>query len=266
MTIRPSAATSTLTSPSPPRRIETRAYAPLNPDLLVDRVMLRAHARSQVENSPLIRACAEGDPVAARALMFGFWPFVSEFEKAIDERARALPIKLLRERYGKEKVRDFFHQAAAAIKDMRDEEGSHAQLWKADARRLGIHNLGWHLTSGVRTLIDETYESSPTHLFDRLAGTEYIAEELSRKLVASPRFTAQFSNGRWTWGDAHLMTHDDPSHLEIDEDLAQACHQSDDRDEIRRDMEASIRRCEEQFFEASVEVLNLLGTSLLQAA
>jgi hypothetical protein len=56
-----------------------------------------------------------------------------------------------------------------------------------------------------------------------LAGTELVAEELSRFLVGSPAFTRLFSRQRWVWGEVHLAPHGDgPSHLDIDIDLARA--------------------------------------------
>jgi hypothetical protein len=69
--------------------------------------------------------------------------------------------------------------------------------------------------------------------FATLAGTEFIAEELSSFLAGSFRFTDLFTRKRWIWGEVHLAPHDHgPSHLEIDLDLARAYAASIDPIEI----------------------------------
>jgi len=72
-----------------------------------------------------------------------------------------------------------------------------------------------------------------------LAGTEFVAEELSAYLTRQPAYLQQFSRKRWIWGEVHLIPHDDgPSHLEIDLDLARA-YSEDDRSAKAR-IEAAI--------------------------
>jgi hypothetical protein len=56
-----------------------------------------------------------------------------------------------------------------------------------------------------------------------LAGTEFIAEELSHFLIESEDFINLFSRRRWVWGEVHVASHDrGPSHLDLDLDLARA--------------------------------------------
>lgn len=226
----------------------------LHDDAVVDQAALRAHARVQVYKSPLLTAAASGDREAARALLIGFWPFVFEFERAIDQMALALPMKPLMARYGRAEIRSYIRSANRAVRDMKEEEGSHAELWRRDSSRLAISDLGWTVTPGVHALIQGAYADDPSSFFCRLAATEYIAEELSRRLCAAEPFTRLFTNERFTWGEAHLQVHEGPSHLMIDEDLARAYHPSDDPSEVRSFMEAEIRRFEELFYNASVDV------------
>lgn len=226
----------------------------LHDDAIVDQAALRAHARVQVYKSPLLTAAASGDREAARALLRGFWPFVSEFERAIDQKALALPVKPLMARYGRAEIRSYIRSANRAVRDMKEEEGSHAELWRSDSTRLAISDLGRTVAPGVHALIQGAYTDDPSSFFCRLAATEYIAEELSRRLCAAESFTRLFANERFTWGEAHLQVHEGPSHLIIDEDLARAYHPSEDVSEIRSFMEAEIRRFEELFYNASVDV------------
>jgi len=66
---------------------------------------LRKAAISMVEGLSLINSTATGDKTAAKALHVGFWPFVYEFELAIDH--RHLPREPLAERHGKNEKRKY---------------------------------------------------------------------------------------------------------------------------------------------------------------
>lgn len=226
----------------------------LHGEALVDQAALRAHARDQVHASPLLSAAAAGEAAAAGALFRGFWPFVFEFERAIDRMAHALPVKPLMARYGRAEICAYMRSANRAVREMKAEEGSHAELWRRDSARIAISDLGWTVAPGVAALVRGAYAKDPCTFFCRLAATEYIAEELSRRLCAAEPFTRLFANRRFTWGEAHLQEHAGPSHLTIDEDLARAYHPSEDAAEVRGFMEAEIRRFAELFYVASVDV------------
>lgn len=182
---------------------------------------LRANAARVVAASSLIRRARDGDRQAVIALKIGFWPFVSEFELAIDQ--QSLPRQQLVDNFGAQRVRRVFTGLARAVRDMKQEEGSHAAHWRKDAQCLGIHHLNDHCVAGVQALVHRSYTRDLPSFFATLAGTEFIAEELSRFLVPSMKFTSLFSRKRWIWGEVHLAPHEDgPSHLEIDLDLARA--------------------------------------------
>lgn len=191
---------------------------------------LRGTARDIVQSSSLIRRGATGDKGAVTALHVGFWPFVREFEIAIDK--HRLPRAPLRTKFGaaseEGRVNLVFAGLAAAVATMKKEEGSHAAHWRKDAEGIGLMTLGGSLVPGVRELIDASYTENLPYFFSVLAGTEFIAEELSAFLTRQPAFTNLFSRKRWVWGDVHLIPHDDgPSHLEIDLDLARAYSDND---------------------------------------
>jgi hypothetical protein len=182
---------------------------------------LRAAARDEVINSSLIFRAREGDRAAAVALHRGFWPFVFEFEHAIDR--HPLPRKPLVERFGIPSVREVFRGLFEAVREMKEEEGSHALHWKKDAECLGIDALEAPTVAGVTELISDSYTTDHPQFFAVLAGTEYIAEELGRHLVHAKPYTSLFSRKRWMWGEVHIEArHLGPSHLEIDLDLARA--------------------------------------------
>jgi len=196
-----------------------------------DFVDLRSRASRLVRGLSLIRHAASGDREAATALKIGFWPFVREFELAIDQ--QLLPRQPLVRKFGDSDVRGIFTGIARAVRDMKEEEGSHAAHWQKDAECLGIDDLGDLRVPGVQALIDCAYVKDLPRFFSMLAGTEFIAEELARYLVDSPDFTALFSRRRWIWGEVHLAAHEDgPSHLEIDLDLARAYSTSGGASEI----------------------------------
>jgi len=174
-----------------------------------------------VSGSSLIRRAFEGDTAAAVALKIGFWPFVSEFEYAIDQ--QSLPRQPLVTRFGERRVRQVFLGIARAVREMKQEEGSHAAHWRKDAQCLGINDLSGPCAPSLNALIERSYTKDLTVFFATLTGTEFIAEELSRFLSRSSRFTGLFSRKRWIWGEVHLAPHDHgPSHFEIDVDLARA--------------------------------------------
>lgn len=237
-------------------------YAFLHAEPVVDRQALRAEARAIVESSALIRACGEGQLDAIHALLVGFWPYVEGFERAIDWQVARMPIKPLINRFGRERVRAFFHEARLTVREMKEEEGSHAALWQRGADQLGVTLGEAEPVDGVKRLLEKAWVSDPMLFFCWLAGTEYIAEELARYLCNSPRFLAVFPGNRWLWGEAHVAEHEGPSHLEIDEDLARAYHASEDSAEVSRDMSEAMRDCEHGFFAAGQDVLS----TLMQAA
>jgi hypothetical protein len=230
-------------------------YALLFADSIVDRQALRAHAREEVSASPLIRACADGDLAAARTLLEGFWPFVQAFEKAIDYQVGRLPIKPLIERFGQQKVRQFFSEARAAVREMHEEEGSHAALWHEGAQGIGATLDVGASAPGVTALLQNAKTADPVEFFCWLAGTEYIAEELAAYLCRSPAFVSLFPGGRWTWGDAHTAEHEGPSHLEIDEDLARAYHAATDPTLVGTALFEKIKRCQQLFGAAANDLL-----------
>lgn len=182
---------------------------------------LRAAARNGVESSSLMRRAARGEKDAAVALHVGFWPFVREFEVAIDK--RRYPPAPLRRKFRRERVHRVFADLAAAVKTMEMKEGSHAAHWRKDAECIGLATLDGPIVPGIRTLIDASYSKDLPCFFSMLAGTEFVAKEISAFLTKRPVYTNLFSRKRWAWGDVHLIPHDDgPSRLEIDLDLARA--------------------------------------------
>lgn len=182
---------------------------------------LRRYAAEVVRHLGLIRRAWQGDRDAAIALKIGFWPFVREFEYAIDQ--QALPRQVLCESFGDRRTRQIFTGIAHAVREMKEEEGSHAAHWLKDAHCLGLERIDGVCVNGVTRLIERSYTRDLPTFFATLAGTEYIAEELARFLVGSTKFTTLFTRRRWVWGEVHLAPHEDgPSHLDIDLDLARA--------------------------------------------
>jgi hypothetical protein len=186
-----------------------------------DLTHLRQSATELVRGLRLLRKARAGDKAAAIALKIGFWPFVQEFELAIDQ--QVLPREPLARKFGEPVMRRVFVRMARAVREMKSEEGSHAAHWRKDAECLGIRELGNDCVPGVQALIDRAYAKHLPSFFAMLAGTEFIAEELARFLIESDDFTNLFSRRRWVWGEVHIAPHDGgPSHLEIDLDLARA--------------------------------------------
>lgn len=225
---------------------------------------LRGLAQAEIAGSPLIRRAASGDRVAAKALHVGFWPFVREFELAIDR--RSLPREPLRQKFehvtgeNKRQVKSIFTGLAREVQQMRQEEGSHAEHWRKDAHECGIPELEAPLIPGVKQLIDSAYVPDLPTFFAVLAGTEFIAEELSAYLVRSSAFTDLFARRRWVWGEVHLIPHDDgPSHLAIDLDLARAYTVSDDA--ARESIEAAVKATIAQFGFAARDVATAFQVS-----
>lgn len=228
------------------RRAERACLRPIGPadwalfhsDDAIDINRLRHHASEVVRSSSLIKRAAAGELEAARALHLGFWPFVREFELAIDK--HQLPRAPLRERFpGRFKA--VFVQMHRAVREMKDEEGSHARHWREAAREIGVTSLEHDMTPAVSELIALSYTENLREFFSVLAGTELIAEELSRFLVASDSFCALFGSERWLWGEIHLLPHDHgPSHLAIDLDLARAYSPTSDIDAIESAVLATI--------------------------
>jgi hypothetical protein len=212
-----------------------------------DHVRVRRFARERLTSLRLIQDAKAGVIGAARALKTGFWPFVREFEIVIDR--REVPREPLVRKFGRENVRATFGRIVRALRQMKLDEGSHAEHWQADARSLGA-GLDGRVSPRVQALIDRAYTEDLPRFFAMLAATEYVAEELSSFLVPSKLFTNLFERKRWVWGEVHLQQHDGPSHLDFDLDLARAYSDASSPDEIERMVLDSI----ELFETAAVEV------------
>ncbi|MBI4118422.1 MAG: hypothetical protein HY455_02740 [Parcubacteria group bacterium] len=231
----------------------------LYPNPIVDRGFLRGFARGLVEGSTLIANCGRGSPTAMRALLVGFWPFVYEFEKAIDAQSKRLPLRrLLKGRFSTEIAQQYFVSAAHVLRQMHEEEGEHARTWHDDASKMGLNlttlGVARERVHCIQALIDKAYTDDPFKFFCALAATEYIAEELSAFLCGSRPFTEQL-DGQFAWGELHIAHHDGPSHLEIDEDLARAVHPSEDSIVVAEDMKRETKAVELLFSQAAEEVL-----------
>lgn len=232
---------------------------------------LRAAARDFIHRTPLVTKAAAGDRAAAVALHIGFWPFVRDFELAIDQ--HGLPRAPLMSRFGGGRagetrgsdVRRKIVALAQAVREMKEEEGSHAAHWVKDASQLDLSSLDEAPLPAVAALVDSTATNDHAAFFAALAGTEFVAEELSARLVASAPYTALFHRGRWMWGEIHLMPHDHgPSHLEIDLDLARAY--VDEPASAKSLVESHVLRTIELFEAAALEVHDGMAADLLKAA
>lgn len=207
-----------------------------------------------IASLPLLQRAREGNVRAAEALLRGFWPFVREFEIAIDR--QVLPREPLRRKFAGtgNDVRRIFSCLTRAVASMKDEEGSHAAHWRKDALCLGIKDIDSAVLPRVQTLIDASYTKDLPRFFAMLAGTEFVAEELSAYLTRHTAFTRLFSRQRWVWGDVHLIPHDDgPSHLEIDLDLARA-YSSVDNGQTKAEIESMVTQTIQMFEAAANQV------------
>src|SRR5579863_1610901 len=141
-------------------------------DSFFDLTYLRRRAADLVSGLSLIRRARAGDKSAAIALKIGFWPFVQEFERAIDR--QVLPKEPLARRFGDRAMREVFVGMARAVREMKSEEGSHAAHWQKDAECLGVADLGDRRVPAVQALIDSAYTRNRPRFFAMLAGTEFI--------------------------------------------------------------------------------------------
>ena len=242
----------------------------LNPPL-PDTADLRQYAISQVVELPLIQRCGAGDPIAIKALLCGFWPFVLDFQSIV-RNDTFFPMNPIISRFGRAAVVQAIRHIKQSLHHMAEEEGMHAEIWRKGAQEAGFtdYDLQFYRLPAVEALINFTSNNTPSspepHLFFcHLAATEYVAEEISRFLVQQQAFVSRFrQSGRWQWGDIHLLDHaHGPSHREIDEDLAQAfCSHPDPADAVMN----GIRHCIELFSIAGRESLDVFESEMLSMA
>ena len=240
-------------------------YALLFSEPLVNRSQMRVFTREKIYSSSLARGAEQGDRETIRAMMIGWWPFIQAFERAIDVRVGHLPIKPLVARFGQSKIKAFFSEAREAVREMKEEEGSHAVLWAEGAKEFGLdlYADNYPTLPSVQTLIANADSEDPVVFFSWLAAVEYIAEELAAYLCHSPKFTDKFARGHWTWGLAHdEHEHDGPSHLEIDEDLARAYHPALDPEIARAALTANMHECIRLFEIASYDIHGTINETI----
>ncbi len=227
-----------------------------------DSEALRRETRRRLGRLPLLERAARGDSEAARALHVGYWPFVRAFEGLIDR--QSLPRSPLLDRFPDRtpgQVRSILVCLAAAVREMKEEEGSHAAHWLRDARELGqaLDDTDLEPVKAINELLERAATPDLPQFFSVLAGTEIIAEELSAHLVGSPAFTKLFARQRWIWGEIHLAPHHGPSHLDIDLDLARAYCRTDDeaRERVTDEIEQTILRFERAALEIDARTVAL---------
>ncbi len=228
---------------------------------------MRAKARAVILSSKLIQRCLRGEPTAIVALHLGFWYFVYQFEKAIDAQANSakLPREPLYAKFERKPTKvvqlktaqqirtlkhdefeSIFGHLEAEVREMQRDEYKHSNIWRVDAKNLGINSAQLDdatVVPGVRALVESAYvKNDLVAFFAVLAATEFIAEELG--FILSPKgspFTLVFLNGRWFWGEVHTIPHGDgPSHLEIDLDMARAYDAASDPSRIEVLVERTI--------------------------
>ncbi len=227
---------------------------------------LRERACNTMRNSSLIRRCMDGDLEGAKALLVGFWPFVSAFEKAIDAR---LTGGGLYEKFGKlnankrivsiakairnleeNEIEFAFNSAQDSLRDMQHEELTHAAHWMKDAENLDLNREileSATSTTSVEKLINDAKNPNLVEFFALLGGTEFIAEELAHLLAHNDVYTQLFARKRAIWMEVHTIP--DPegiSHLDIDLDLMRAYSNTEDSRRLQN---------------AVLDVINLFGVA-----
>ena len=178
---------------------------------------IREYVFEQVRSSSIMMRCAEGDRAEIKKLFEGLWPFVNGFWGFIEKQVPS-PLRLSKfYRYNPIRTSAIVKQ----LRSMSKEEGDHAELWRsgyADLFDQGIPPVS--RPSLVEPLMElGERPASMAEFFSFLAGTEFVAEEVSKYFLESKPFSKLFSACTWKWGDAHLEWHY-PSHLHIDIDLA----------------------------------------------
>jgi hypothetical protein len=231
-------------------------------DAVLQTAALRDFASRGIAGNSLMQRCWRGERAAIEAVHMGFWPFVSDFEQAIDQ--RTLPRKPLKDRFGSEVFGEKFLALAGEVREMRREEGSHAAHWKKDAACFGVADLGASpVLPGVARLLEEARNPDQARFFAFLAATEFVAEEFAAYQLTSPDFARLSTRNRWVWGVVHTIPHDDgPSHLEIDLDLARAYHDAAKPEAIIQ----MVLECFALFAQATDEIEAALAPAQLMAA
>ncbi len=172
---------------------------------------IRSHAAALIYNSPIVERAVNGDLVP---LIETFWPFVDEFPLIIANQLRVTRLVLiLGPRFGWSTAVGKLLAMWRVTRLMASEEGDHSKLWAETAAKLGVIFPSSRSPSVTLLLTVLRNDRHLWRFLARLAATEYVAEELARRVP---------SLGKWS--EAHLMVHDAPSHLEMDLDLACACH------------------------------------------
>ena len=124
---------------------------------------LRSLASTGARSGRLIQSACMGNRAAAMAMKKYLWPFVREFELAIDR--RYLPRDVLRTKFGTPMVRNTYGRMARMLKQMKAEEGGHAAHWVADAKQLGMSSLDEVVLPSVAQLNREAYVEDTTSFF-----------------------------------------------------------------------------------------------------
>lgn len=187
----------------------------------LDAPRLMQAARNEVVSSELIGGCSIGSRDYIAAFFRGFWPFVSQLEKIVDE--RPLPREPLNAVAGSKNEatrrlieisrghEQLVKQEAATIGWLSTRKATHAEYWKEDAKRLGV-KLGVEtpsgiivseIPSGILILIDAFRRAAtPGEFFGCLIAGEMIALAIGEELGFNESFN---HHGRSMWIDAHLV-------------------------------------------------------------
>jgi pyrroloquinoline quinone (PQQ) biosynthesis protein C len=163
----------------------------------------------RVQRHPLIEALVAGNRKARIAYLVWGWAFVYAFPGIIDRRSAEFARNIARAIGSRKTLRELTQH----VKNMRNEEGEHAELWRDMGRSIGIEMPDGKLACAeMQELIELMQTAGPAEFFAGLWAVEVFANAVSALALSRGR------TDRWFL--VHVE-HESPGHEDIDLELAQ---------------------------------------------
>ncbi len=235
---------------------ETQAQLPPN-----WKKRIKAEAWQKTFASTLMHGCGTGDIVYIKALLGGFWYFVSEFPWIIRRAYSEVP------HTANENVQRFLKRSAkilsGTLQGMEEDERAHRTLWIRSASCVGLLEddlAQWEVLPETRKLTDAIgTEASFERKLLYFVAVEIVAEGISRCLIAAPRFSEVMGTQGMGWFNAHVVEEDDATtHEAVAYNLAFSLKRVANEPLNEAGVNADVQRCVDWFIDGAIACVERL--------
>jgi len=185
---------------------------------------IKSEVYARIISAPFAEACRQGNREVMKKLVVELWPFVEVFPGIVERGYRKLLNPSFFLKYGPVDMVQLLRRAMHVLKDIKQDEKEHRNLWLDTGSSLGLRystDFEKEPLPQVKLWLDSvTRSSNPSETFLSFVAIEMIAESVSRNFLASEKFTSVLGKEGSRWFTVHTIDHGDESHENLEFCLA----------------------------------------------